>query len=39
VAVAKAVGASCAMVGNVFAGCRESPGWLVDMEGRYYKED
>jgi IMP dehydrogenase len=38
VAVAIAVGASCAMMGNVFAGCRESPGRLVAMEGRYYKE-
>ncbi|HUV55447.1 MAG TPA: IMP dehydrogenase [Candidatus Krumholzibacteriaceae bacterium] len=38
VAVAMAVGASCAMMGNVFAGCRESPGRLVAMEGRYYKE-
>ena len=38
VAVAMAVGASCAMMGNVFAGCRESPGRLVSMEGRYYKE-
>jgi IMP dehydrogenase len=37
-AVAMAVGASCAMMGNVFAGCRESPGRLVAMEGRYYKE-
>ncbi len=38
VAVAMAVGASCAMMGNVFAGCTESPGRLVAMEGRYYKE-
>ena len=38
VAVAMAGGASCAMMGNVFAGCRESPGRLVSMEGRYYKE-
>jgi IMP dehydrogenase len=38
IAVAMAVGASCAMMGNVFAGCRESPGRLVAMEGRYYKE-
>ncbi|HUV33924.1 MAG TPA: IMP dehydrogenase, partial [Candidatus Desulfaltia sp.] len=34
VAVAMAVGASCAMMGNVFAGCRESPGRLVALEGR-----
>ena len=38
VAVALSVGASCAMMGNVFAGCSESPGRLVAMEGRYYKE-
>ena len=38
VIVAMAVGASCAMMGNVFAGCSESPGRLVAMEGRYYKE-
>jgi len=38
IAVAMSVGASCAMMGNVFAGCRESPGRLVAMEGRYYKE-
>ena len=38
IAVALSVGASCAMMGNVFAGCSESPGRLVSMEGRYYKE-
>jgi IMP dehydrogenase len=38
IAVALSVGASCAMMGNVFAGCSESPGRLVAMEGRYYKE-
>jgi IMP dehydrogenase len=38
VAVALAVGASCGMMGNVFAGCSESPGRLVAIEGRYYKE-
>jgi IMP dehydrogenase len=38
VAVALAVGASSTMMGNVFAGCRESPGRLVALEGRYYKE-
>jgi IMP dehydrogenase len=38
VALALAVGASCVMMGNVFAGCSESPGRLVAMEGRYYKE-
>ena len=38
VAVALAVGASCVMMGNVFAGCTESPGRLIALEGRYYKE-
>ena len=38
IAVVLSVGASCAMMGNVFAGCSESPGRLVAMEGRYYKE-
>lgn len=38
IAVALAVGGDCAMMGNVFAGTSESPGRLVAMEGRYYKE-
>lgn len=38
VALALSVGASCVMMGNVFAGCKESPGRLVALEGRYYKE-
>jgi len=38
IAVAIAAGASCAMMGNIFAGCSESPGRLVALEGRYYKE-
>ncbi len=38
VAVALAMGASSTMMGNVFAGCRESPGRLVALQGRYYKE-
>ena len=38
VALALAMGASCVMMGNVFAGCSESPGRLVALEGRYYKE-
>jgi IMP dehydrogenase len=38
VAVALAIGASCVMMGNVFAGCTESPGRLIALEGRYYKE-
>mgnify|MGYP000689847235 CR=1 FL=1 len=37
VAVALAVGASAVMMGNVFAGCKESPGELVAIGGRYYK--
>ncbi len=37
VAVALAVGASAAMMGSVFAGCREAPGELVAIGGRYYK--
>ena len=38
VAIAISVGASAAMMGNIFAGCTESPGTLVALEGRYYKE-
>ncbi len=38
IALALAVGASCAMMGNIFAGTSESPGTLVSLEGRYYKE-
>jgi len=38
VAVALAVGASAAMMGNVFAGCEEAPGELVTIGGRYYKQ-
>jgi len=38
IAVALSIGANAAMMGNVFAGCSESPGRLVAMEGRYYKE-
>ncbi|MFP3950860.1 MAG: IMP dehydrogenase [Candidatus Bathyarchaeia archaeon] len=38
VALALSVGASSVMMGNVFAGCSESPGRLIAMEGRYYKE-
>jgi IMP dehydrogenase len=38
VALALAMGASCVMMGNIFAGCSESPGRLIALEGRYYKE-
>ena len=38
IAVAIAAGASCVMMGNIFAGTRESPGHLITLEGRYYKE-
>jgi len=32
-----AVGASTVMMGNVFAGCSESPGNLIKIGGKYYK--
>ena len=35
---ALAVGASCAMMGNLFAGTDESPGELILFQGRSYKE-
>ncbi len=38
VALALAAGASCVMMGNIFAGCKESPGRLIALEGKYYKE-
>lgn len=38
IAVALAAGASAVMMGNLFAGTRESPGRLIAIEGRYYKE-
>ena len=37
-ALALAVGASALMLGNIFAGCAESPGRLVALQGRYYKQ-
>ncbi len=35
---ALAVGASCTMIGNLFAGVDESPGELILFQGRSYKE-
>jgi IMP dehydrogenase len=35
---ALAVGAGCAMIGNLFAGTDESPGELILFQGRSYKE-
>ena len=35
---ALAVGASCTMIGNIFAGTDESPGELILFQGRSYKE-
>jgi IMP dehydrogenase len=37
VAKALAVGASCVMLGNIFAGTTESPGQVVLLEGRQFK--
>ncbi len=38
VALALTVGASAVMVGNLFARCKESPGTLITIGGRYYKQ-
>lgn len=37
-AVALAAGASAVMMGNVFAATKESPGRIIVIEGKYYKE-
>ena len=38
VAIALIAGASAVMVGNLFARCQESPGTLITIGGRYYKQ-
>jgi len=38
IAIALSLGAWAVMMGNIFAGCRESPGTLVAIGGRYYKQ-
>lgn len=37
IALALAVGASCAMLGRMLAGCNEAPGELVSVDGKRYK--
>jgi len=37
-AIALTAGASAVMIGNLFARCRESPGTLITIGGRYYKQ-
>ena len=37
-AIALAAGASAVMIGNLLARCRESPGTLITIGGRYYKQ-
>ena len=37
VAKAIALGASCVMIGSMFAGCEETPGDLIIYQGRQYK--
>ncbi|TDA36468.1 MAG: IMP dehydrogenase, partial [Hadesarchaea archaeon] len=38
IALALAAGASAVMAGNLFARCKEAPGALVSIGGRYYKQ-
>jgi IMP dehydrogenase len=37
ISLALAVGANAVMMGNIFAGTKESPGRLISIQGRYYK--